>query len=70
MVAMMIGSNSFKVLCNYATPESFMRSIVLISAACLSVPVFLPDVNQDLSKYINRKYFIGSNNHVHSIFGL
>jgi len=25
MVAMMIGSNSFKVLCNYATPESFMR---------------------------------------------
>ena len=25
MVAMMMGSNSFKVLCNYATPESFMR---------------------------------------------
>jgi predicted MFS family arabinose efflux permease len=43
MVAMMMGSNSFKVLCNYATPESFMRSIVFISALCLSVPVFMPD---------------------------
>jgi len=43
MVAMMVGSNSFKVLCNYATPESFMRSIVFIAALCLSVPVFMPD---------------------------
>ncbi|CAF2689126.1 unnamed protein product [Rotaria sp. Silwood2] len=25
MVAMMMGSNSFKVFCNYTTPESFMR---------------------------------------------
>jgi len=43
MVAMMVGSNSFKVLCNYATPESFMRAIVLIAGVCLSVPVFMPD---------------------------
>jgi MFS family permease len=43
MVAMMVGSNSFKVLCNYTRPESFMRSIVFISALCLSVPVFMPD---------------------------
>ncbi|CAF2049364.1 unnamed protein product [Rotaria magnacalcarata] len=42
MVAMMMGSNSFKVLCNYAAPESFMRYIVIIAAACLSVPIFLP----------------------------
>ena len=27
MVAMMMGSNSFKLLCNYATPESFMRLV-------------------------------------------
>lgn len=43
MVAMMMGSNSFKLLCNYATPESFMRAIVFVSALCLSAPVFLPD---------------------------
>lgn len=43
MVAMMMGSNSFKLLCNYATPESFMRSIVVVSAVCMSVPVFMPD---------------------------
>ncbi|CAF1141904.1 unnamed protein product [Rotaria sp. Silwood1] len=42
MVAMMMGSNSFKVFCNYTTPESFMRSIVFISALCLSVPIFMP----------------------------
>lgn len=42
MVAMMMGSNSYKVLCNYATPESFMRYVVAISAACLSVPVLMP----------------------------
>jgi MFS family permease len=45
MVAMMVGSNSFKALCSYTTPESFMRSIIFISALCLSVPVFMPDVN-------------------------
>ncbi|CAF0780914.1 unnamed protein product [Rotaria sp. Silwood1] len=42
MVAMMMGSNSFKVFCNYTTPESFMRYIIIVSAFCLSVPVFLP----------------------------
>jgi len=42
MVSMMIGSNLFKVLCNYTTPESFMRPIVLIAALCMSVPVFMP----------------------------
>ncbi|CAF0782605.1 unnamed protein product [Adineta steineri] len=42
MVAMMMGSNSFKVFCNYTTPESFMRYIVIVAAFCLSVPVFLP----------------------------
>ncbi|CAF4097350.1 unnamed protein product, partial [Rotaria sp. Silwood2] len=42
MVAMMMGSNSFKVFCNYTTPESFMRYIIIMSAFCLSVPVFLP----------------------------
>jgi len=46
MVAMMMGSNSFKVLCNYATPESFMRYIVFISALCLSVPIILPNVGK------------------------
>jgi hypothetical protein len=29
MVAMMMGSNSFKVLCNYTTEESFMRLKIL-----------------------------------------
>jgi hypothetical protein len=43
MVTMMMGSNSFKVFCNYATPESFMRYIVIVSAVCLSVPIILPD---------------------------
>ncbi|CAF3621521.1 unnamed protein product [Rotaria sordida] len=42
MVAMMMGSNSFKVFCNYTTPESFMRPIVFISALCMSVPIFMP----------------------------
>ncbi|CAF1269948.1 unnamed protein product [Rotaria sordida] len=42
MVAMMMGSNSFKVFCNYTTPESFMRYIIIVSAFCLSIPVFLP----------------------------
>ncbi|CAF3819022.1 unnamed protein product [Rotaria magnacalcarata] len=43
MVAMMMGSNSFKLLCNYATPESFMRSIVFVSTLCMSVPIFMPN---------------------------
>ncbi|CAF3415513.1 unnamed protein product [Rotaria socialis] len=43
MVAMMMGSNSFKLFCNYATPESFMRSIVSVSALCMCVPVFMPN---------------------------
>ncbi|CAF0820693.1 unnamed protein product [Adineta ricciae] len=42
MVSMMIGSNLFKVLCKYTTPESFMRPVILISALCMSVPVFMP----------------------------
>jgi len=42
MVAMMMGSNSFKVFCNYETPESIMRFVVIISAFCLSVPVTMP----------------------------
>ncbi|CAF0723240.1 unnamed protein product [Didymodactylos carnosus] len=42
MVAMMMGSNSFKILCNYTMPESFMRYIVIISACCISVPVLMP----------------------------
>ncbi|CAF0779867.1 unnamed protein product [Adineta steineri] len=42
MVAMMIGSNLFKVMSNYTTPESFMRPIVFISALCMCVPVFMP----------------------------
>lgn len=34
MVAMMMGTNSFKVLCNYATPESFMRSQQFLLKMC------------------------------------
>ncbi|UJR37609.1 hypothetical protein I4U23_030306 [Adineta vaga] len=43
MVAMMMGSNAFEIFRNETTPESFTRYIMIISAFCLSVPVFLPD---------------------------
>ncbi|CAF1505001.1 unnamed protein product [Adineta ricciae] len=42
MVAMMMGSSAFEVFRNQTTPESFTRYIMIVSACCLSVPVFLP----------------------------
>ncbi|KAI6214191.1 hypothetical protein M3Y94_00239000 [Aphelenchoides besseyi] len=42
MIAIMIGSSVFKIVHRYAQPESFMRYVLLISAFCLSIPVFVP----------------------------
>ncbi|XP_019628300.1 PREDICTED: molybdate-anion transporter-like [Branchiostoma belcheri] len=42
MVAVMIGSSLFKILCKFSTPESFMRPVFFIAALSLSVPIFMP----------------------------
>jgi len=40
MVAVMAGSNLFKILIKKQSPEEFMRPVLIISAASLAVPVF------------------------------
>ena len=44
---MMMGSNSFKVLCNYATPESFMRLEI-----SLNLFIYLIDLCLDILLFI------------------
>ncbi|XP_077869439.1 molybdate-anion transporter-like [Saccoglossus kowalevskii] len=43
MVAIMIGSSLFKILCKYSSPESFMRLVLFIGAISLVVPIVLPN---------------------------
>nr|CDJ86726.1 Protein of unknown function DUF791 domain containing protein [Haemonchus contortus] len=43
MVATMMGSSFFKLLSKKIRPESFMRYVLLVSAACLGVPVVVPN---------------------------
>lgn len=43
MVAVMMGSSLFKMLCKNHRPESFMRFVLIISGFCLAVPIMLPD---------------------------
>ncbi|CAJ0603253.1 unnamed protein product [Cylicocyclus nassatus] len=42
MVAAMMGSSLFKLLTKTGHPENFMRFVLLLSAACLAVPVIAP----------------------------
>ncbi|EYB98845.1 hypothetical protein Y032_0127g1378 [Ancylostoma ceylanicum] len=42
MVATMMGSSLFKLLTKSGRPEDFMRYVLLLSAACLAVPVIAP----------------------------
>ncbi|VDM80360.1 unnamed protein product [Strongylus vulgaris] len=42
MVAAMMGSSLFKLLSKTGHPENFMRFVLLLSAACLAVPVIAP----------------------------
>ncbi len=47
------------------------RVIVFIAAACLSVPVFMPNVRPNVFvENINQNDFLGSNSDVQRIFGL
>lgn len=43
MVAIMIGSSVFKMLCHYTSPESFMRLVLFIASVSLIIPIFLPE---------------------------
>ncbi|XP_072025816.1 molybdate-anion transporter-like isoform X2 [Amphiura filiformis] len=47
MVAIMIGSSLFTILCKLGKVESFMRSVLFVAAASLCVPAFIPE-NQSL----------------------
>lgn len=42
MVAMMIGSNLFKVLSSMQEVEEFMRPVLALASLCLAVPILLP----------------------------
>ncbi|KAL6738447.1 hypothetical protein Aduo_011994 [Ancylostoma duodenale] len=42
MVATMMGSSLFKLLTKSGRPEDFMRYVLLLSAACLAVPIIFP----------------------------
>ncbi|XP_070557727.1 molybdate-anion transporter-like isoform X2 [Ptychodera flava] len=42
MVAVMIGSAIFKILCKYASPESFMRIVLFLSSISLLMPIIVP----------------------------
>ncbi|KAJ1374544.1 hypothetical protein KIN20_037252 [Parelaphostrongylus tenuis] len=42
MVATMMGSSIFKLLTRTRRPEEFMRYVLLLSAACMAVPVLVP----------------------------
>ncbi|VDL80621.1 unnamed protein product [Nippostrongylus brasiliensis] len=43
MVATMIGSSAFKLFTKTHKPEDFMRYVLLVAAACLAVPVVVPN---------------------------
>ncbi len=45
MVAVMIGSNLFKILIKVKKPEEFMRQVLLVASLTLAVPVFFPGVS-------------------------
>ncbi|KHJ97824.1 hypothetical protein OESDEN_02189 [Oesophagostomum dentatum] len=42
MVSAMMGSSIFKLLSKTGHPENFMRFVLLLSAACLAVPIIAP----------------------------
>ena len=45
MVAVMIGSNLFKLLSKIQEVETFMRGILLVSCISFAIPIFFPNVS-------------------------
>ncbi len=45
MVAVMIGSNLFKIFIKVQAPEEFMRQVLFVASLTLAVPVFFPGVS-------------------------
>ena len=45
MVAVMIGSNLFRILVKHQTCDQFMRPVLLVSATSLAIPFLLPGVS-------------------------
>ena len=51
MVAVMIGSNLFKLLVKQQPVEEFMRYVLAASACCLAVPILFQGVSSTLKFY-------------------